>query len=181
MKQIMSVIFSFGISFCLNSCFVYQNTTSWKQQFEKTDDILLVNVEFELNQAQRFLCLPFLFVVINKGKEKYSPLLTLQTKIDSAKSLIDFKYILFDLNGNKIFSDIIKDTVELNKILDYMALHFDFNREDLVVGLKEKKAGEIIMVDYEFTLLYSYGSEEKFSFKHQKLIKIQTKKLGSFF
>ena len=164
----------------LNGCLIYQNTISWEQQPNKTNENSDLKAQFELSQSQRFLTFPFLFINYSKKKELYAPILHLTT-IDSAKSLIEFRFVIDDTNGNRVFSDSIDYTIVLNKVLDYKALSFDFKREYSIKGLTEREIGDTMKIDFELTLLYSNGSKEKFYFKQKKLVKTRMKKLSSYF
>jgi hypothetical protein len=164
----------------INGCFVYQDTTSWKQEFSKSTDYPYLSAGFELSQPQRLLVFPFLFVNYNKKKEVYAPNLEITTT-DSANNLIGFRFFIYDSYGNKVLADSIGGLTQLNKILDYKAFTWDFKKEYLVKGLQEKAIGEKMTIDFEITLSYLNGSKQNFYFKQKELIKSRKKRFGSFF
>jgi outer membrane lipoprotein-sorting protein len=180
------IVIGFILLITLNGCFVYENTTSWKQtpsSFEefqsKTLDYTKLRTEVELTQPARMLYFPFLFVIYSKKKEFYTPTLQVSTN-DSAIGLSGFKYLIYDINGNKVIADSVHVSTKLNKFLDYNALVSSFGKQYQIVGLKEKKLGERMMIDYELTLSYSEGRKQKFYFKQKELIKTKRKEFGSF-
>jgi len=164
----------------ISGCFVYQDTTSWKQEPSKSTDYSHLTVSFELGQPQRLLVFPFLFVNYNQKKEIYSPVLKITTT-DNANNLIGFKFFIYDSIGRKVLTDSIGVSTQLNKVLDYKALIWDFKKEYIVKGLQEKSIGEKMTIDFEFTLSYPDGSDQYFNFKRKELIKSRKKKFDSFF
>lgn len=174
------ILIGFSILLTFSGCFIYDNTISWEQQPNKPNSYKDLKVTLELNQSQRTLIFPFLFVIYNKNKDFYSPTLHITTVDKNIIQLIDFKFIIFDSRYNKILSDSINNEIKLNNFIDYNALLFDCNKEYFIEGLNEKSIRDSINVDYEITFMYSNGSKQTFYFNQNKLIKTRYKKFGSF-
>lgn len=165
----------FLMLFASSSSLLGQATTFLEQE-NNINKLGISRVSFEFRQEEKMIVIPFYgFVSRANRKGTFYPRLSVLAK-DSVKSIKNVKFTLYEDSGRVLISYASQREVDLNDILDYRSLGYDFKKSYTMKNLVERGNTHNLMVTYEFTVQYFNGHSESFYFDKKILHRIKERK-----